>query len=57
MKDNEWIITGMQSIKDMNLALWTDNKNSEAFTPNPVTTKAATDLQIDIPKIVPYFVK
>jgi hypothetical protein len=41
----------------MNLALWTDNKNSEAFTPNPVTTKAATDLQIDIPKIVPYFVK
>ena len=41
----------------MNLALWTDNKNSEAFTPNPVRTKAATDSQIDIPKIVPYFVK
>ncbi len=41
----------------MNSALWTDNKNSEAFTPNPVTTKAAVAIQVDIPKIVPYFIQ
>ena len=41
----------------MNSALWTDNKDSEAFTPNPVTTKTATNAQLDIPKIVPYFVQ
>jgi|LakMenE18May11ns_1017448.scaffolds.fasta_scaffold8221342_1 hypothetical protein len=41
----------------MNSALWTDNKDSEVFSPNPVTTRAAIDAEIDIPKIVPYFIQ
>mgnify|MGYP000968332850 CR=1 FL=1 len=41
----------------MNSALWTDNKDSSVFTPDPALTKAAIDAQTDIPKIVPYFVQ
>ena len=25
MSNNEWIVTGMQTLQDMNLALWTNN--------------------------------
>jgi hypothetical protein len=39
---NEWIRSGMQSLQNMTLALYSNNQNSRLFTPNPAATPAAT---------------
>lgn len=57
---NEWIVSGMQTLQDMNLALFYNNNNSFVYTPNPATTKAA-NMNITghtpIPTIAPYFIQ
>jgi hypothetical protein len=45
---NEWIETGMQTLQDMNLALWTNNQNSVVNSPDPANTAAT---------IVPLFIQ
>ena len=57
---NDWIVSGMQSLQDMNLALYYSNYNSLIYTPNPVTTKAANQNingNTPIPTIAPYFIQ
>lgn len=54
---NEWIISGMQTLQDMNLALYSDNQNSVIATPNPVDTAAANLAGTAPPTIVPLFIQ
>lgn len=57
LSNNDWLITGMQQLQDMNLALWTDNKDSVVYTPNPALTAAAMSASsASIPTVVPLFI-
>jgi hypothetical protein len=55
--NNSWIQTGMQTLQDMNLALWNNNMNSVVLTPNPATTQSALSASNPIPTIVPLFIE
>jgi hypothetical protein len=57
LMNNEWIITGMQKLEDMNLALWTNNQDSAVSTPNPATTATALNAGTTIPTVVPKFIQ
>lgn len=41
----------------MNQALWNNNKDAKALSPNPTTTETAMNAGTDLPTIVPLFVQ
>ena len=57
LTDNSWIKIGLSNIKNMNLDLWENNKDSKLLTPDPIATKNAINTNNAIPTIVPLFIQ
>lgn len=54
---NEWIVSGMEKLDDMNQALWNNNKDAKVLSPNPTTTEVAMNASTALPTIVPLFIQ
>lgn len=54
---NEWIVSGMETLDDMNQALWNNNKDAKVLSPNPTTTEIAMNASTALPTIVPLFIQ
>lgn len=54
---NDWLLTGMTNLQQMNLDLYKNNNMSTVYSPNPVTTANATTNNNPLPTIVPLFIQ
>ena len=56
LNGDDWLIDQMNQMKEMNLNIYSNNKDAQLFTPNPTTTKTALDNGLAIPMIDSRFI-
>lgn len=56
LSNDDWILNDMQTMKQANLDMYKNNKDSKVTTPNPTTT-AATPVGSPLPVVDSLFVK
>lgn len=56
LSNDDWILNDMQTMKQANLNMYKNNKDSKVTTPNPTTT-AATPVGSPLPVVDSLFVK
>lgn len=56
LSGDEWLIEQMKQMKEMNLNIYSNNKDAKLFTPNPAKTKQALDNGLAYPMIESRFI-
>jgi len=56
LSGDEWLLKQMDKMKQMNLDIYSHNKDAKLITPNPSTTKTAIDNGFGYPTIESRFI-
>ena len=54
---NSWITTDFKAMENLNLNLYTNNMNSEVYSPDPIATTNALMTNSPLPTITPRFIQ
>ena len=55
--NNSWITNDFKAMENMNMNLYTNNMNSEVYSPDPIATTTALMTSSPLPTIVPRFIQ